>query len=282
MTKKNVISFMNMKGGVAKSTLCANLAYTLAKDPQFNYKILLIDMDPQFNLTSILIDEKEYFNTIYGKKDISCIFEVKKPSAKEEIVIDKSNLIKEITENLHIIPGSFDLIAINNGEDTLYNLRSFIEDNHLRDEYDFIFIDCPPTKGHYLKIAFYATDYYITPVKPDYLSTIGIELFNQTIEKLNNSLHKIYNLGIIFTLVGGSAHHQQIMEKIKEDYEYSVFSNKLRHSYKIPEFIEEKVLLYDFTVENLRKLKGDSNLTTHRNDIINLSEEFIKKVKERI
>ena len=57
---------MNMKGGVAKSTLCANLAYTLAKDPQFNYKILLIDMDPQFNLTSILIDEKEYFKSNTG------------------------------------------------------------------------------------------------------------------------------------------------------------------------------------------------------------------------
>lgn len=83
-------------------------------------------------------------------------------------------------------------------------------------------------------------------------------------------------------MVGGSAAPSANNGEIKEDYEYSVFSNKLRHSYKIPEFIEEKVLLYDFTVENLRKLKGDSNLTTHRNDIINLSEEFIKKVKERI
>ena len=57
-TKKNVISFMNMKGGVAKSTLCANLAYTLSKE--FNKKILVIDMDPQFNLTSLLIDTKTY------------------------------------------------------------------------------------------------------------------------------------------------------------------------------------------------------------------------------
>ena len=72
------------------------------------------------------------------------------------------------------------------------------------------------------------------------------------------------------------------MEKIKGDYEYSVFSNKLRHSYKIPEFIQEKVLLYDFTTENLKRLKGDSNLTSHRDDIIKLSEEFLKKVKERI
>ena len=68
MAKKNVISFMNMKGGVAKSTLCANLAYTLTKHPNFGCKILLIDMDPQFNLTSILLCLKIYFANSYQEQ----------------------------------------------------------------------------------------------------------------------------------------------------------------------------------------------------------------------
>jgi chromosome partitioning protein len=279
--KKNVISFMNMKGGVAKSTLCANIAYTLSKE--FDKKILLIDMDPQFNLTSLIIPEKEYFENIYGKCDISSIFEISKPSAKEEININKDDIIKKISDNLHIVPGSLDLISINSNEDMYYKLKSFIDDNLLKEKYHYIFIDCPPTKGHYLTIAFYATDYYVIPVKPDYLSAIGVELFKKTItEKNKNPLHKIDQLGIIFTLVNeGTNHHSEKMRQIKDDYEYSVFKSSMKHSYKIPEFAEKHIMIYDLSADILKKEGSNISLLKHRDDIIELSKEFIERMEEK-
>ena len=271
--KKNVIAFMNMKGGVAKSTLCANIGYTLAK--HLGKRILLIDMDPQFNLTSLLIDTKEYKDNIYGKTDVSNIFDVTKPSAKKKKKeVSKEELIWKVNENLHIIPGSLDLISINEGEDTYYKLRNFIIDKNLKNDYDYIFIDCPPTKGSYLTIAYYATDYYIIPVKPDYLSTIGIELFKTTIEDKNsNKLHIVEELGIIFTMVNKDVNHHKIkMQEIKDDYEYTVFNNKLHHSYKIPEKAEEGIMILDFNTKELLK---------HKKDIINLSNEFIERIEEK-
>lgn len=271
--KKNVISFMNMKGGVAKSTLCANIGYTLSKE--FNQKILLIDMDPQFNLTSLLIDTKTYKNEIFGKKDISLLFDVVKPSAaKTQEKIIKTDIIRKINDKLDIIPGSLDLISINEGEESNYKLRTFIKENKLKETYDYIFIDCPPTKGIYLTIAFYASDYYIIPVKPDYLSTIGIELFKTTIKEKNKpDIHRIRDLGIVFTMVSENInHHEETMKKIKADYEYTVFKNKLHHSYKIPENAEKGLMIYDFKTKDL---------LIHKHDIIELSNEFLKRIKEK-
>lgn len=270
---KNVIAFMNMKGGVAKSTLCANMSYTLAN--HFNKKVLVIDMDPQFNLTSLLIDTKTYKNEIYGISDISKIFDVTKPSAKEKAKkVTKNEIIRKVCENLDIIPGSLDLISINEGEESYYKLRNFIKENELKEYYDYIFIDCPPTKGSYLTIAFYASDYYIIPVKPDYLSTIGIELFKTTIdEKNSNGLHVVDELGIVFTMVNKEInHHNNKMEEIEKDYTYTVFGNKLRHTYKIPENAENHIMIYDFKSKDLLK---------HREDIIKLSQEFINRIDEK-
>ena len=271
--KKNVIAFMNMKGGVAKSTLCANMSYTLAK--HFNKRVLVIDMDPQFNLTSLLIDTKTYKEEIYGISDISKIFDVTKPSAKDKVKkVTKDEIIREVCDNLYIIPGSLDLISINEGEESYYKLRNFVKDNQLRDDYDYIFIDCPPTKGSYLTIAFYASDYYIIPVKPDYLSTIGIELFKTTIDEKNaNGLHVLDELGIVFTMVNEEVnHHKDKMDEIKKDYAYTVFTNRLKHTYKIPENAEKHVMIYDFNNKDLQK---------HRQDMIDLSNEFIERMIEK-
>lgn len=270
---KNVIAFMNMKGGVAKSTLCANMSYTLAN--HFDKKVLVIDMDPQFNLTSLLIDTKTYKNEIYGISDISKIFDVTKPSAKETAKkVTKNEIIRKVCENLDIIPGSLDLISINEGEESYYKLRNFIKENELKEYYDYIFIDCPPTKGSYLTIAFYASDYYIIPVKPDYLSTIGIELFKTTIdEKNSNGLHVVDELGIVFTMVNKDInHHNNKMKEIEKDYTYTVFESKLRHTYKIPEKAENHTMIYDFKSKDLLKYKED---------IIELSNEFINRIDEK-
>lgn len=270
---KNVVAFMNMKGGVSKSTLCANMGYTLAN--HFNKRVLVIDMDPQFNLTSLLIDTKTYKEEIYGISDISKIFDVTKPSAKEkEKKITAEAVIKCISKNLYIIPGSLDLISIHDGEESYYKLMNFISENNCRKEYDYILIDCPPTKGSYFTIAYYAADYYIIPVKPDYLSTIGIELFKTTIEEKNlNKLHVIDEIGIIFTMVNNEGnHHKEKMKEIKKDYEYTVFENELKHSYKIPENAEKRKMIYDFNESVLKK---------HKDDIINISEEFIKRMEEK-
>ncbi len=280
--KKNVFSFANMKGGVGKSTLCANLAYCLAK--HFNKKILLIDMDPQFNLSSLFIDEKELFENMDGKSDsendITKIFDIKLSVTGKKHIISTKDIIKRkvMHDNIDIIPGSIQLFNIAEESSTSKLLNRAINDNGLKTEYDFIFIDCPPTKGKYLTISLTASDYYIIPVKPDFLSTIGIELFKTEVNTINeDSISPVKEFALIFTLVNTlTNHHSDKIKQIRKDYQFNTFTNMVKHSFKVPEYAEKKIFIYDFDKSNIR----EDYLINFRNDIINLAEEFLNKTKK--
>lgn len=268
--KRNVIAFMNMKGGVGKTTLCVNLAYCLAK--HFGKNVLLIDLDPQFNATQYLLSQEKYLNEIFKDgKTINRIFEesTMRPTILEfEVKVDKpdtSNLEYFITDNLYIVPGDLTLINLekSNTSTKEHKLRKYILDNKLREKYDFIFIDCPPTQSIYTMAAFFASDFYIMPVKPDFLSTLGINLFKKAIEEYNEELpHKLECLGIVFTLAQDTTNHcKNTMEEIRKRYRFYTFENYLKHSIQIPENAEKNICLLD--IPDFNKI------------IINLAQEFL-------
>jgi chromosome partitioning protein len=275
MGNKNVISFMNMKGGVGKTTLCVNLADCLAR--HFDKKVLLIDLDPQFNATQYLINQKTYIDEIYKKElTINKIFmegQVK-PSLLNGVIHeekpDTSNLEYMIYENLYIVPGDLTLVNLekNSSSTKEHKLKKYIQSNKLNEKYDFIFIDCPPTQSIYTLAAFYASDYYIMPVKPDFLSTLGINLFRKTIEDYNDVLpHKLECLGIIFTLVQDHTNHcRETMRDIKQRYKFYTFNNYLKHSIQVPENAEKNVCLLD--------------LQDFKSAIINIAKEFLEAYPE--
>jgi len=198
-----VISFINMKGGVGKTTLAVNVGYTLSKE--FNKKVILIDMDPQMNATQYTLKEdqieailKEPKKSIYGilSEEYNLPSVTRTNDASNEI-----NPIFEISENFDLIPSHLKIMAINLDESP-YRLRQYIHEN-LRDIYDIVIVDSPPTISSYTKVSLLASDMYVVPMKTDFLSFFGLPLLENYIERIKREFGQddIEFLGIILTMV---------------------------------------------------------------------------------
>lgn len=199
-----VISFINMKGGVGKTTLCVGLGEYLAE--YRNKKILLIDMDPQFNATQTMLDEhdlvEEYLSNLRNTKTVRKIFETSTDVYKTSKVATKDEVIYQFTDNFHMILGNINIIFDNNTMDNsrIKRIRRFINENKLREEYDYIFIDCPPTISIYTDASIMASDYYVVPIKIDQYSILGITNLITVIEQLKREEElSIQSLGVIYT-----------------------------------------------------------------------------------
>ena len=203
--ERNIISFMNMKGGVGKTTVCVNIAGCLANQGK---KILLIDIDPQMNATQYLLNPQNIQKVIDDKyTEKETIYWLYKDSAEDDLygisgeepdsVSSSESSISEkiiynVRENLDLICGDLRMTNIVDTDGTATDtLNLFIDNASLRDKYDFIFIDCPPTQSVYTTSAFKASDFYLLIIKPDYLSTIGLSLFEKIVGKFNNRRTKM-------------------------------------------------------------------------------------------
>lgn len=247
-TNCKVISFINMKGGVGKTTLCINTADNLAQDGN---KVLIIDMDPQFNATQALLLQMQRLKVnsessltenenIKAELDSSKIY--KELSVKGKTVMqlfsstnpnnDSSNVIQAFSENIDFIPGDLDLSSVAAGDTAgkVGTIMEYIMKQNLFTYYDYILIDCPPTWSILTHSSLYASDYYIIPSKIDFYSSIGInslqnkinEHFLENFEylavaKARNRILK--NLGIIFSMTTNLKAEASIKETVKKDFE---------------------------------------------------------------
>lgn len=204
-----VVSFINMKGGVGKTTLCIGIGEYLAN--YLDKKILFIDLDPQFNTTQSLVNayDKEdlYLNELSEETNIKTIkrlFESATTLSRKVDIPKKEELILNLNKNMDLVPGTIDLILIDSDKDgtKVKKVRKFIEENHLKDEYDFIFIDCPPTISVYTDAALIASDFYLVPNRIDRYSILGIKLLKSVIDRLDDNENiGIMPLGIVYTMV---------------------------------------------------------------------------------
>ncbi|HGZ2733163.1 TPA: ParA family protein, partial [Clostridioides difficile] len=266
---KNVISFVNMKGGVGKTTICVNIAGQLAK---MNKKILIIDMDPQMNASQYLLNSKEIENLINSRRTIynlyrssleEDMYNMIGSSSNDDIDNDKS-LIVNIRDHLSIVCGDLNMSKVKDSNGTISDiLNLFIENNSLKGEYDFIFIDCPPTQSIYTTSAFKASDFYLLVIKPDYLSTIGLSLFNNIIRNYNKRRckdKKLNSLGIVINLIQKSnIYHDEKIAYIKEKFNFNkVFETGINNISNIAKSSESQELMYETvgckrTIKNLTK-----------------------------
>lgn len=174
-----VISFINQKGGVGKTTMAFNAAHALAKN---GHKVLAIDLDPQANLT-LLFEAKNELN----------LYHLLVNSVKELKMLHAPAMMGNIMSRgaVDLLPGGqelsgFDLtVAAINAPRQLV-LKKFIETNGLADRYDFIIIDCPPTLGLLVINALCASDGVIVPFRPDDFSLKGLEHFYQVIADIED------------------------------------------------------------------------------------------------
>ncbi|RST58589.1 ParA family protein [Siminovitchia terrae] len=236
-----VVSFLNMKGGVGKTTLCVSLAYQLSVE--FNKKILILDMDPQFNATQTIMEQynliDEYLNNYrINKRTIMEVFNrndsLVTTIEEKEILPEDLIISSKVNENLDIICGTLDLIRLEKSQDSIMKkrLKIFIDKHGLKSEYDYIFIDCPPTISFYTDAALLASDSYIIPVKVDKFSTLGVKLLDKVIKKYKEDPDfKLECAGIVYMM----QENQSKLDEIKRTFEendlishYNVFKNSLR------------------------------------------------------
>lgn len=269
-----VVSFINMKGGVGKTTLCIGIGEYLAhfKDK----KILFIDLDPQFNTTQSLMDlfdkEDEYI-TYYNEENITVkrIFQsITKITEKHELPKPDDIIIK-LDDNMDIIAGTINIIFEDNNKEggKPRRIKKFIKDNKLRDKYDYIFIDCPPTISLYTDAALHASDYYLVPNRLDRYSMLGITLLDKVIERLSEDEDiEIKPLGIVYTMM-------------KEE---TLKSNNLKSTFEKNDIVN-KIGLFNAHTSQVNDLlfgyQGNiaSKYKKSREDIASVCNEFIERIE---
>ena len=188
-----VVSFSNQKGGVGKTTSCVNISAQVANKGK---KVLMIDMDPQGNATSGLgISKSKIKNTIYDVIIGRC-------DAKDAI-------IKTKFKNLSVIPATIDLAG---AELELYELDDLDENSNftkialdsVKDSFDYIFIDCPPSLGMLTVKALSVSDGIVIPMQCEFYSLEGMSQLLNTVKKIR----QIYNpslqiVGMLLTMYNG-------------------------------------------------------------------------------
>jgi len=159
------ISIINMKGGVGKSTIAVNTAFSLA----LKGKTLLVDIDPQFNATQYALGSTR--TQKYFKEHQSSVVDVfEKPYIAED-----ENPIQHITHNLDILPSSLELNKVlKNPAQKEQRLSKFLKT--FANDYDYVVIDCPPTDSMITIAAYLSSDFLLIPVRPEFLSVIGLPL----------------------------------------------------------------------------------------------------------
>ncbi|MFD0768887.1 ParA family protein [Bacillus sp. CGMCC 1.60114] len=285
-----IISFMNMKGGVGKTTLCVNIANTLAT--HFKKKVLIIDLDPQFNASQYILRvvHGENHTNVYeqqrtaGKTIYHLYAKPQTPSStpNEEVNsifnskrIDDSHLKRDystnVKENLDILLGDIKLIELQITQKSGIEkvLERYIDLNNLRDKYEYILIDSPPTYSFFFISSYLSCDTYVLPVKPDYLSSTGIALLGRAEESIIDTHgRKVNPLGIIYTLIDPRNNlHVPVKENIGERIgEQNIFQTEMRYLKAVPEGLNEKRFMLDIQDNDISK------------EIISLTEEFIARL----
>ncbi|MFH2111670.1 MAG: ParA family protein [Candidatus Bathyarchaeota archaeon] len=251
------IAFLNMKGGVGKTTVAINLAYFLAY--RENKRVLMIDLDPQYNATQYLVDIKTNEDMVSGEKptvynilfsnDITynSILEGIKTISHQKLELE--DYVRKIStiegKTLDLIPSTIHIINHSFRTDVAHKLQNFIL--KYKDAYDYIFVDCPPTFSVFLISGIVACDYYLVPVKPDPLSVLGIPLLEEVIDKTTEMYgSKIEPLGIIFTMFRQTNLMNEIMSGVRKTQSGRkyVFQNRTRNSTYYSKASEKHVPLW--------------------------------------
>ena len=202
-----VVSFVNMKGGVAKTTLAVNVAHYLARS--HSLKVLIIDIDPQFNATQCLMSGEDYKEHIEsGKHTIVDVFD-DTPRVNVNTVAGSSNVEPtplneiepiELKKNLFLLPGALDLyrLDMSAGQGRENRLKRYI---NFQNDFDLVIIDTPPTPSTWMASALISSDFYLVPVKPEPLSATGIDLLRNIISRTSDNYGlDIQCAGVVITI----------------------------------------------------------------------------------
>ena len=232
----NIISIVNQKGGVGKTTTTHNLGFALAEEDK---KTMIMDLDPQMNLSNTVgID-------CYAQKQ--SIYDVLRD--KE---LPLGSVIKQTDHaNLDIIPSAFELSGAEIEFTRRISSASLLSrsiTNSIREEYDFIVIDCPPALGILTINALSASDYVIIPMQAEVYALYGIDMLLSTIEEIQeetNSDLKI--MGVLITMHDGRLRlHKEMTEKINNYFKDKVFDTLVKTNTTLKEAQSNNQSIFEY------------------------------------
>jgi chromosome partitioning protein len=226
-----VVSIINLKGGVGKTTLTVALAdFTAVNFP--GKKVLVIDLDPQSNTSVALLGEERWFERVQLKRTLFNLFKDKLDDTEnfsfEDSIVTKASNIDGGLGNLHVLPSSLEFISIqdrmiNISETAMMRPVDVLEQaagRHL-ENYDLVLIDCPPSLGLVTRNGLMLSDYYLIPVIADRLSTWGIPEILSEIRTFKKKTHaRLEPMGIVVTMYRSNViRHKATVEELNANHE---------------------------------------------------------------
>jgi len=218
-----IISFANQKGGVGKTTSAVNIASSLGV---LGYKVLMIDLDPQGNATSGVGIMKKNLKTT--------VFDMLTTNADANSVTIKTNY-----DNLNLIPANttlaraeYELGDIENGE---YVMKKKLD--AIRDQYDYIIIDCPPSLGMLTVNAMTASDGVVIPMQCEFFALEGLSQLMFTISRIKTHYNKGLNVtGILITMHNSRLIlSMQVISELRKHYADKLFETTISRNVKVSE-----------------------------------------------
>jgi chromosome partitioning protein len=258
-----IISIANQKGGVGKTTTAINLAASLAV---LEHKTLLVDADPQANSTSgVGFDPRNIKTSIY-----ECLINEVEP---QDIILETSS------PNLYLLPAHIDLVGaeieIVNLPDRERMMRAALA--KIKDDYDFIIIDCSPSLGLVTINALTASDSVIIPVQCEYFALEGLGKLLNTIKIVQSRLNTDLEIeGILLTMYDIRLRlSNQVVEDVKTHFQTMVFDTIIQRNTKLGEApsFGETIIIHDASSKGAVNYLNLAREVLQKNNLTKISSE---------
>ena len=218
-----IIAVANQKGGVGKTTTTINLSSCLAEKGK---KVLVVDLDPQGNATSGLgIDKNSLENTIYEVLRNEC--------SLEECIIQNQY------ENLSVLPANRNLAGAELELITQDNMQFMVKEklDTIKEQYDFILIDCPPALGMLTVNSMTAADSVLVPIQCEFYALDGLSQLIYTIDLIKQSLNpELHMDGVVFTMYDSRNNLSlQVVENVKENLNQNIYETLIPRNVRLAE-----------------------------------------------
>lgn len=295
----SIISVINYKGGVGKTTITLQLGVGLVT--LFQKKVLLVDLDPQCSLSLATIDEYYWADWLERKGSVTDViqtfYEEEKPRVNPEWIIENAldrawDTIPGNTSGLDLIPShldlpEFEMKLVSKKPKSISSMDEFHLKRHLilkeafsvlKRKYDYIIFDCPPNIYSIARNAIIASDYYIVPTIPDFISCYGIPFILQHIENMQTEVReKGVNissefLGIVRNRVrqAGSSlvkEHEEQSNKLRLDYGDKLMDSMVMDRIGVAELLGTRQNIYNTVGERQAEIRKD--FTSLTREVVN-------------